>query len=83
MLPDKVAHRRKEKKRKKNRKGAKVIGWGPKARAANCFHCNLINTLRRIDTNGAISSGLFNMPSPRESCVWALKTGRVVVKETT
>ena len=56
---------------------------GPKIWAANYFHYNLINTSKRIDTNSAISNRLFNMPSPREGCVWALKTGRVVVKETT
>ena len=55
----------KGKKRKENRKGAKVISWGPKARAANCFHCNLINTSRRIDTSSAISNMLFNMPKTK------------------
>ena len=56
---------------------------GPKIWAANCFHYNLINTSKHIDTNSAISNRLFNMPRPRESYVWALETGRVVVKETT
>ena len=56
---------------------------GPKFWAANCFHYNLINTSKRIDTNSAISNMLFDMPQPRESCVWVLKTGRVIVKENT
>ena len=54
--------RDKKRKKKESRKGAKVISWGPKAPAANCFHCNLINTSRRIDTSSAISNRLFNMP---------------------
>ena len=84
VLPDRVTHMEQEdKKRKKTERVQKVISWGFKAPAANCFHCNLINTSRRIDTSSVISNRLFNMPSPRESCVWALKTGRVVVKETT
>ena len=83
LLSDKVTHMREKGKKREYRKGAKVISWGPKARAANYFHCNLIYTLRRIDTNSAISNGLFDMPRPRESCVWVLKTGRVIDKETT
>ena len=31
-------------------------GW-----VKTCFHCNLINTSRRIDTSSAISNKLFNM----------------------
>ena len=60
-------------KRKENREGAKVMSWGPQAPAANCFHCNLINTSRRIDTSSAISNKLFNMPKPRENYMWVLK----------
>ena len=56
--------KRKEKK-KENRKGAKVISWGPKAPAAHCFHCNLINTSRRIDTSSVISERLSNMPKTK------------------
>ena len=52
---------KKKKKRKENGKGAKVISWGLKAPTANCFHCNLINTLRRIDTSSVISNKLSNM----------------------
>ena len=57
MLSDKVTHKTTE-----NRKGAKVISWGSKAPAANCFHYNSINTSKRIDTSSAISNMLFNMP---------------------
>ena len=70
-------------KKKENRKGAKAMSRGPKIWTANCFHYNLINMSEHIDTNSAISNMLFDMPQPRESCVWVLKTGRVVVKETT
>ena len=59
------------------------MSWGPKIWAANRFHYNLINMSKCIDTNSAISNRLFDMPQPRESCVWVLKTGRVIVKETT
>ena len=59
------------------------MSWGPKIWSANCFHYNLINTAKRIDTNSAIGNRLFNMPQPRESYVWVLKTGRVIVKEIT
>ena len=38
-----------KKEKKENRKGAKVISWGLKAPTADCFHCNLINTSRRIE----------------------------------
>ena len=68
---------------KENRKGAKVKSWVPKAPAANYSHCNLISTPKHIDTGSAISNKLFDMPKPRESSVWVLKTGRVIVKETT
>ena len=54
--------KRKEEKKKENRKGAKVISWGSKAPAANCFHYNSINTSKRIDTSSAISNRLFDMP---------------------
>ena len=66
-----------------NTEGVNAIGRGPESWAVNCFRYNLINTSKSIDTNSAISNMLFNMPSPRESCVSALKRGRVVVKETT
>ena len=52
-------------KKKENRKGAKVMSRGPKVWAANYFHCNLINTSKRINTNSAISNRLFNMRQPR------------------
>ena len=70
-------------KERGNRKGVNAISRGPESWAANCFHYNLINTSKHIDTNSAISNMLFDMPQPRESCVWVLKTGRVIVKETT
>ena len=82
VLPDRVIHRGAEKE-EENRKGMKVKSWSPTSSAADCSHCNLISTSRRIDTGSAISNGLFNMPSPRESCVWVLKTGKWIVKETT
>ena len=59
------------------------MSWGPEIWAPNYFHYNLINTSKRIDTNSAISNRLFNMPQARESYVWVLKTGRMIVKETT
>ena len=70
-------------KEKENRKGAKVKSWGPKAPAANCSNCNLISMSRRIDTGSAIRNRLFDMPKPRESCMWVLKTGRVIVNGIT
>ena len=82
VLPDRVIHRGAEKE-KDNRKGTKVKSRGPKAPAANCSHCNLICTSRRIDTGSAISNKLFDMPKPRESCVWVLKIGKGIVTETT
>ena len=66
---------KKQKKEKENRKGAKVKSWSPKAPAANCSHCNLISTSRRIDIGSAISNRQFDMPKPRESCMWVLKNG--------
>ena len=63
----------KKKREKENRKDLKVKSWGPKAPAANYSHCNLISTSRRIDTGSAISNRLFNMPKPRDSCMWVLK----------
>ena len=72
VLPDRVIHRGDEKERE-NRKGTKVKGWSPTAPAANYSHCNLISTSRRIDTSSAMSNRLFNMPKPRESCMWVLK----------
>ena len=60
-------------KEKENRKGTKVKSWGPKAPAANCSHCILISTSRRIDIGSAIRHRLFDMPKPRESCMWVLK----------
>ena len=72
VLPDRVIHRGAEKE-KENRKGAKVKSWGPKDPAANCSHCNLISTSRRIDTGNVISNMLFDMPKQRESCIWVLK----------
>ena len=72
VLPDRVIHRGAEKE-KENRNGAKVKSWGPKAPAANCSHCNLISTSRRIDIGSAINNKLFDMPKPRESSMWVLK----------
>ena len=63
----------KKKREKENRKDVKVKSWGPTAPATNCFHCNVISTSRRIDTNSAISNRLFNMPKPGESCIWVLE----------
>ena len=65
--------KRKKRKKKKIERVQKVISWGLKALVANCFHCNLISTSRRIDTGSAISNRLFDMPKPRESCAWVLK----------
>ena len=47
----------KKKRKKENIKDLKVKSWGPKDPAANCSHCNLISTSRRIDTGSAISKG--------------------------
>ena len=67
VLPYGVIHRgEEEKKEKKKTEGVqKVTSWGFKAPAANCFHCNVINTSRRIDTSSAISNKLFNMPKTK------------------
>ena len=83
-LPTGEKERKRKKKKKENRKGAKVISWGSKAPVVNCFHCNLINTSRRIDTSSAISNRLFNMlkNQGRAAC-GSWKTGRVIVNETT
>ena len=59
----------KKKREKENRKDVKVKSWGPKAPAADCSHCNLISTSRRINTGSAISNRLFEMLKPRESCM--------------
>ena len=72
VLPDRVIHRGAEKE-KENIKGTKVESWSPTAPAAHCSHCNLISTSRRIDTSSAISNKLFDMPKPKESCMWVLK----------
>ena len=61
------------KKEKENRIGTEVKSWGPKAPAANCSHCNLISTSKRIDIGSAISNRLFDMLKPRESCMQVLK----------
>ena len=63
-----------ELKRKKGKKTEKVQkSWSHTAPAANCSHCNLISTSRRIDTCSAISNRLFDMSKPRKSCMWVLK----------
>ena len=64
---------KRKKKKKENRKGTKVKSWSPTAPAANYSHGNLISTSMRIDTGSAISNRLFDMPKPRESCMWVLK----------
>ena len=72
VLPDRVIHRG-AKKEEENRKGTKVKSWGPKAPAANCSHCSLINMSRHIDTGSAISNMLFDMLKPNERCMCVLK----------
>ena len=42
------------------------MSQGRRIWAANCFHCNFINTSKRIDTNSALSNKLFDMPKTKE-----------------
>ena len=62
--------REKRERKQKRCKGKKLESYSS---AANCSHCNLISTSRRIDTGSVISNMLFDMPKPRESCMWVLK----------
>ena len=63
----------KEEKKEREQERYERKSWSPAAPAANCTHCNLISTSKRIDTGSAISNRLFDMPKPRESCMWVLK----------
>ena len=74
VLPGRIVHRgaeRKKKERKQKRyEGKKLESYSS---AANRSHCNLISMSKHIDTGSAISNRLFDMPKPRESCMWVLK----------